>query len=135
MQLKLRNFCMRPARRIRDTGRASSVPYISRRHRRPRIYNKVYFIDKEKAPSRALVRNFYLYAFGYFSACFAHHVRLQTASFIIISFFSLYEILDISMFADDMSGLMFSAQAVTPVTSFEVFSSFAALSGSSYTNL
>ena len=44
LQLKLRNFCMRPARRIGDMGRASSVPYISRRHRRPRIYNKVYFI-------------------------------------------------------------------------------------------
>ena len=26
-------------------------------------YSNVYFIDKEKAPSRALVRNFYLYAF------------------------------------------------------------------------
>ena len=90
---------------------------------------------KEKAPSRAPFRNFYLYTFGYFSACFADHARPQTASFIIISFFNSYKMLDISTFADDMSGLMFSAQAVTPVTSFEVFSSFAALSGSSYINL
>ena len=25
---KMRNFCMRPARRIGDTGRTSSVPYV-----------------------------------------------------------------------------------------------------------
>ena len=87
LQLKLRNFCMRPARRIIDTGRASYVwrcgcfkiiwkhihstpssayPYISHQHRQfhnNKSYRKAYFIDKEKAPSRALVRNFYLYAF------------------------------------------------------------------------
>ena len=69
---------------------------------------------------------------GIFQPVFADHARPQTASFIIISFFSSYKMLDISTFTDDMSGLMFSAQAVTPVTSFEVFSSFVALSESSY---